>query len=39
MIHTYAAHQPDGELSPFDYEPSELGSEEVEIKEIDNAEE
>jgi alcohol/geraniol dehydrogenase (NADP+) len=31
MIHAYAAHQPGGELQPFDYEPSELGSEEVEI--------
>lgn len=32
MIHAYAAHEPNGELKPFEYEPGPLGDEEVEIQ-------
>ena len=32
MIQAYAAHEPGGELKPFEYEPGELKSEEVEIQ-------
>jgi len=31
MIQAYAAHEPGGELKPFEYEPGPLGDEEVEI--------
>jgi uncharacterized zinc-type alcohol dehydrogenase-like protein len=31
MIKAYAAHEPSGELKPFEYAPSALGDEEVEI--------
>ncbi|AFY74573.1 Zn-dependent alcohol dehydrogenase [Synechococcus sp. PCC 7502] len=31
MIHAYAAHSPSGILEPFEYDPGELGAEEVEI--------
>ena len=31
MIKAYAAHEPGGELKPFEYEPDLLGEEEVEI--------
>ena len=31
MIHAYAAHEPGGKLLPFEYDPGELGPEEVEI--------
>lgn len=32
MIHAYAAHEPHGELKPFEYDPGLLGDEDVEIK-------
>ncbi|MGF1478448.1 MAG: NAD(P)-dependent alcohol dehydrogenase [Cyanophyceae cyanobacterium] len=31
MIKAYAAHEPGGELQPFDYDPGPLGEEQVEI--------
>lgn len=31
MIKAYAAHEPGGELKPFEYDPGSLGDEEVEI--------
>ncbi|NEQ13962.1 alcohol dehydrogenase catalytic domain-containing protein [Moorena sp. SIO3A2] len=31
MIRAYAAHEPGGELKPFEYDPGVLGEEEVEI--------
>jgi uncharacterized zinc-type alcohol dehydrogenase-like protein len=31
MIHAYAAHEPKGELRPFDYDPGELAPDQVEI--------
>ena len=31
MIHAYAAHEPRGRLTPFEYDPGELGPEQVEI--------
>ena len=31
MIKAYAAHEPGGELQPFEYDPGSLGDEEVEI--------
>jgi len=31
MINAYAAHEPGGKLLPFEYDPGELGPEEVEI--------
>jgi len=31
MIHAYAAHKPGGKLEPFEYDPGELGQNEVEI--------
>ncbi|NET39459.1 MAG: NAD(P)-dependent alcohol dehydrogenase [Cyanothece sp. SIO1E1] len=31
MIHAYAAHEPGGELKPFEYDPGPLGDEDVEI--------
>jgi alcohol/geraniol dehydrogenase (NADP+) len=31
MIKAYAAHEPGGELQPFEYEPGPLGTEDVEI--------
>lgn len=32
MIRAYAAHEPAGELKPFEYDPGSLGDEEVEIR-------
>ncbi|MBC8123521.1 MAG: NAD(P)-dependent alcohol dehydrogenase [Gemmatimonadaceae bacterium] len=32
MIKAYAAHEPGGELKPFEYDPGPLGDEEVEIQ-------
>lgn len=32
MFHAYAAHEPGGELKPFEYDPGELGKEDVEIQ-------
>lgn len=32
MIRAYAAHEPGGELKPFEYEPGALGEQEVEIQ-------
>ncbi len=32
MIRAYAAHEPGGELKPFEYDPGPLGAEEVDIK-------
>ncbi|MEQ8385581.1 MAG: NAD(P)-dependent alcohol dehydrogenase [Coleofasciculus sp. A1-SPW-01] len=32
MIKAYAAHEPGGQLQPFEYDPGTLGDEEVEIK-------
>lgn len=32
MIRAYAAKEPGGELTPFEYDPGELGDEDVEIK-------
>lgn len=32
MIHAYAAHEPGGELKPFEYDPGPLGDEDVEIQ-------
>jgi uncharacterized zinc-type alcohol dehydrogenase-like protein len=31
MIKAYAAHEPGGELKPFEYDPGSLGDEQVEI--------
>ncbi|AOW98818.1 zinc-binding alcohol dehydrogenase [Moorena producens PAL-8-15-08-1] len=31
MIQAYAAHEPGGELKPFEYDPGVLGEQEVEI--------
>ena len=31
MIHAYAAMKPGAELEPFEYDPGELGVDEVEI--------
>ncbi|MGK7930210.1 MAG: NAD(P)-dependent alcohol dehydrogenase [Microcystaceae cyanobacterium] len=31
MFHAYAAHEPNGKLEPFEYDPGELGKEEVEL--------
>jgi uncharacterized zinc-type alcohol dehydrogenase-like protein len=32
MFHAYAAHEPGGKLKPFDYDPGEIGKEEVELE-------
>ena len=31
MIHAYAATEPGGELKPFEYDPGDLGNDEIEI--------
>lgn len=32
MIHAYASHNPGGKLEPFEYDPGDLGNEDVEIE-------